>query len=244
MVNRDKLRGLFPSDQIVLAVRDVFAIPLSDKEAGSILTVGQLYDHILANFSYMQQEGCLRSVAFYKLRRALITCGVPRGLIKLDAWLTQLMPIETRKNQWSKLRADLNLPLPELRFPNSVQFGGGICAIVAVILIFSAFIFCKQLPWSLISGVAGVAIIVALMTLDNTRASNRLAVDIPSDYETVRRAIEQLVTWNYAELARRSGRWSDEELFISVRNVVAYICSAGPEEVTAETKFTDLPDFE
>src|ERR1700733_520442 len=114
MVNRDKLRGLFPSDQIVLAVRDVFAIPLSDKEAGSILTVGQLYDHILANFSSAQQEGCLQSVAFYKLRRALIACGVPRELIKLDAWLTQLMPIETRKNQWSKLRAELNLPLPEL----------------------------------------------------------------------------------------------------------------------------------
>jgi hypothetical protein len=244
MVNRDKLRGVFPSDQIVFAIRDVFAIRISAEEAASILTVGQLYDHILANFSYGQQEGCLRSVAFYKLRRALITCGVPREAIKLDAWLTQLMPTGTRKYQWSQLRAGLNLPLPELQFPNSVQFGIGVFAIVAVILITSAFVFCKLLPWSLISGVAGVAIIVALKTLDNTRISNRLAVEVPSDYETVRRATEQLVTWNYAELARRSDRWSNEELFISVRNLVAYICSARPEEVTAETKFTDLPDFE
>ena len=110
--------------------------------------------------------------------------------------------------------------------------------------IFSAFVFCKQLPWSLISGVAGVAIVVVLQTLDKTRTTNPLAVEIPSDYETVRRVVEQLVTWNYAELARRSGRWSNEELFISVRNLVAYICSTGPEEVTAETKFIDLPDFE
>jgi hypothetical protein len=244
MPNRDTLRGVFPSDQIVCAVEDVFAIRINDEDAESILTVGQLYLHILDNFSHPPQERCLRSMAFYRLRRALITCGVPREVIKLDAWLTELMPIETRKNQWSKLRADLNLPLPELRFPNSVQFSIGISAIIAVILIFSAFVFCKQLPWSLISGVAGVAVIVAFQTFHKTRSKNQLAVEIPPDYETVRRAVEQLVTWNYAELARRSGRWSNEELFFSVRNVVAYICSARPEEVTAETKFRDLPDFE
>ncbi len=41
MINRDKLRGVFPSEKITLAVRDVFAIRFCDEEAASIQTVGR-----------------------------------------------------------------------------------------------------------------------------------------------------------------------------------------------------------
>ena len=91
MVNRDKLRGILPSQQITLAVEDVFGVSLKNEEAASILTVGQLYEHILPNFSIDQQEGCLRSIAFYRLRRALLTCGVSRDRVKLNAWLRDLL---------------------------------------------------------------------------------------------------------------------------------------------------------
>jgi hypothetical protein len=250
LVSRDKLPGLFPSVKMVYAVEDVFAITLSDSEAASILTVGQLYEHILAKFSSAQQEGCLRSIAFYKFRRALMMCGVSREKVKLNALLSELLPRDNRRKQWSSLRNELGLPLPELRYPHDLDGCLALLAIFAFLLSLPvplAFDLCgKSLTWSVLTGMYGipVAIFLVAIVLRKKRDTAPLAVELPRGFETVGSAVEQLVSWNFADLAQRSGRWSPDELFIALQNVTAYICSAQPEEITLDTKFTDLPDFE
>lgn len=238
MVNRDTLRGTLPFEQLVYAVEDVFAVSLSEEQASSISTVGDLYEHILANFDIAQQEGCLSSIAFYKFRQALMNCGVPRDAVKLNTTLSSLFPAEERKLQWLRLRNELWQRLPELRFPNWLE---GTLGLIAFTMIFVAFgaLFSK----AFIVAAASAAIIYAVFAFDRTRPRNTLAIEIPSGYETVGQAVTQIVSWNYAELATQSGKWNREELFRSLQQLIAYICAARPEEITAETKFADL-DFE
>ena len=58
------------SVELVMKVEETFAFSMPNEDAAVLVTVGTLYDYILAHRFEGRQEGCLTNVTFYKLRRA------------------------------------------------------------------------------------------------------------------------------------------------------------------------------
>jgi hypothetical protein len=79
--------------ELVMAVEDAFQITISDAEASQILTVGQLYSCVLEKLGNNPSQKCLSSVAFYRVRRALINLfEVSRDSVTPTSKLSDLLP--------------------------------------------------------------------------------------------------------------------------------------------------------
>jgi acyl carrier protein len=103
---------------LVMEVEDQFKISIPDEDAEQIQTVGQLYRYILKRCGQAQNNYCLSRLAFYRLRRALITvAGVDRASVSPKADLALFVPRRQRKALWKRLADESQLRLPELQRP-------------------------------------------------------------------------------------------------------------------------------
>jgi len=108
--------------EIVMRTEDEFSITISDEEAETAATVGDLYRIVLAKLNVA--PGCLTSRSFYRTRRALVeVLGVPRHSIRPSTRLAPLLSDQMRREQWSELGHDLGLKMPALRIPSAVRQG-------------------------------------------------------------------------------------------------------------------------
>lgn len=104
--------------ELVMEVEETFAIAISDHEAGGIVTVGQLFDFVVAKTTVHRQRACISSFTFYRLRRSLVALtGVARAEFRPRTELAGLLPEGSRRRTWRRLAGDANLRLPELKRP-------------------------------------------------------------------------------------------------------------------------------
>src|SRR5664280_2783691 len=100
--------------ETVIEVEETFGIVVSDQEAGSIRTVGQLCELVVSKLS--SSEACASMVAFNRLRRTLqTTAGVARREVVPAASLKVLLPALHRHKAWQQLSGASQLRLPALR---------------------------------------------------------------------------------------------------------------------------------
>jgi acyl carrier protein len=103
--------------ELVLRTEDEFGITLTDAEAESAQTVGDLYQLILSKLDLT--PSCLSSKAFYCTPQALVAClNVPRRSIRPSSELESLFPETTRKELWIQTARLIELEFPELRYPS------------------------------------------------------------------------------------------------------------------------------
>jgi hypothetical protein len=112
--------------ELVLAWEDAFGISISDAEAEKMFTTRQVAECIFEKVRSPMPEdrGCLSMRAFFRLRKAFQTEGVPRREIRPDAKLTSLLPSRQRRDILSSVceRAGLR-PLKRLPFGLQFTFG-------------------------------------------------------------------------------------------------------------------------
>jgi len=102
--------------ELVMRTEDEFGISLTDDEAASAQTVGDLYQLVLSKLDVT--PSCLSSKAFYRTRQALVDClHVPRRSIRPSSDLEALFPVPTRKQQWYEVAQRLDLEFPYLQYP-------------------------------------------------------------------------------------------------------------------------------
>ena len=66
--------------ELVMEVEETFGFTIPDEDVAGLDTVGKLYDYIWENRFASRSPGCLSSVVFYRLRRALMSVtGVARS---------------------------------------------------------------------------------------------------------------------------------------------------------------------
>ena len=85
--------------------------------AAELNTMGKLYEYTFAHRFPADEEGCLTSIVFYKIRRAMMAVlQVPRKNVRAATRLSALIP-RHRRRAWHAIRKLSGLRLPRLRRP-------------------------------------------------------------------------------------------------------------------------------
>lgn len=99
--------------ELVLAFEEEFDIEITDDEAPTIFTVGQLYELIKKKVEGVPPEICLSHHMFNKIRRALMdNYRLKRSQIRPNVKLLDLLPEKDLKEGWPYLPAFSGLKIP------------------------------------------------------------------------------------------------------------------------------------
>jgi acyl carrier protein len=102
--------------ELVMEVEDRFGIKVEDWEAERVRTVGDLVLLVRRKLQF-REDRCLTSHVFYRLRRAVESCGTQGrrdSRVSPGSTIAEVLRLETRHLDWQRLRAGSSLALPEL----------------------------------------------------------------------------------------------------------------------------------
>ena len=156
--------------ELLLDLEEAFGVSITDGEAQSIQTVGQLYELVLSKLP--ESDACASMIAFNRLRRGLQTSGAPRNRVVRSASLPELLPRPCRRVAWGRLASVSGLKLPKLGRPRWV-----LPAVVTVS--FLAAIAGYQ--FGLAASISGGVLTAALLAW----VSRLLAFELPAGCTTV-----------------------------------------------------------
>jgi len=123
--------------ELVLALEETFGISISDAEAQTMFTTRQVVERIYLKVrsNLPEDNGCLSMRAFFLLRQAFQSQGIPRGKVKPDAKVSALLPGRRRRDLLCAVmeRAGF-LPLKQMPFILFFTFGHLRDIIAAVVI--------------------------------------------------------------------------------------------------------------
>lgn len=111
--------------ELVMATEEAFDIQITDAEAESLVTPGQLIDFVMARVGRDGPAVCLSQRAFHRLRKALLRqLPVKRREVRPDTPVDRVLPRRQRARVLRKLMDDLGIhDVPELGRSPAVQTG-------------------------------------------------------------------------------------------------------------------------
>ena len=221
--------------ELVMEVEETFGFSIRDEDAATFYTVGQLYDYILAHRFEGRQPGCLTSVAFYRLRRALISVlGIAKSDVRLASDMNTIIPAR-RRPVWSDLQEAIGLRLPELVRPVWVK---GIATAVGGALVIAIFEFLGVRV-----GRAGVIcallIIPPLIIYLLYLGTKPCAVAFRPEFGTVGGLTKCILRKNYGAISDDCQRANVEEVWNTLRTLVGEQLGVSPNQVTKEARFVE-----
>jgi len=211
------------------AIESSFGVNLGDYEVLAGIRVGELASRIGAMASYPEENACLSSAAFYRVRRALeAVSSVPARLIRPATKLGSILPWRTRRRDWRKLEDALGLRIPRLMITGLILL---LCLVAAPGLLISLRVF---LHWHLNAGVIFDGSFVMLIFL--MWVSIPFARSINSEWETVGGLAKAVLALNYAAFAVPHGSSRERGIVPGLRFLVAAGASLDIEKITEETR--------
>lgn len=221
--------------ELVIEVEQKFDITISDKDAGEITTVGQLFEYVVAKTAD-RQPTCLSSVTFYRLRRALVeVTGISRNALRPRCELTPLLPESDRRRYWRRVAEVTRLQLPELKRP---------LWLTAVLTMLSLAIAGHTfwLGWprfgfrvsTFIAIAAGAATAFA-----GCKISVPLAIEFDATSRTLGGLTTAVMTRNYAGLCANQHQGTPAEIWATLVALVSEQLGVDPDCVTPEARFVD-----
>ncbi len=123
---------IHPEDDIYLLedIENVFRIKITDEEAQSVLTVGQLFDVIASRFKGFENVKCDTTIVFNKLRRVISTQNT-QNEIRPDTLMSEIVG-PAPKDYFSNLSDKTDLEFDVLNYTKTGYIG--------IILIFMTFL--------------------------------------------------------------------------------------------------------
>jgi hypothetical protein len=241
--------------EVMLGIEEKFDITLPDEEAEKIHTMGQMYDYVFARVARGQAQVCFTSAAFYRLRRALgEVCRVPRELVRPQARLEDLIPLNDRARYWQELQVRLGgLHLPRLRRPAWLVkrieaasyiplFLVGLCTFVLSIVLFGVL---GDTPAA--RAIVTLAVLACLFAVipgwflvcrKLCRRTEHYAVHFPTACVTVRDLVYTLVSSHQApRMVSDTERANDKEIWGALCAIVGGVFDRPPDSFTKESTF-------
>ena len=216
--------------ELVLAVEDAFSFSIPDADAAGLDTVGKLYDYIITHRFQGQQEACLTSVAFYKIRCAMMSVlQVARKDVLVSSELSTLIPVR-RRQAWRDLEKETTLRLPELRRPVWVTF---LAALATVGLTMGAVKFFLPTPL----GVALLSVILGAVAYTLFQMTTPLAVEFRPAFATVGKLTKVVLAKNYGAISDECRCSNANEVWESLRSIIVEQLGVQPNVVTKEAHF-------
>ena len=212
--------------ELVLEVEDAYGMSISDKDSETIDTAGKLYDYILAHRFQGMEETCLSSAAFYRLRRGMMSVlGVSRKNVQLSANLSSLIP--TRRRQvWRELQTALALRLPDLERPIWVTTIATLAALAPALALGI---------W--LRSYLAVLIVACALGCALYRITEPLEVEFQTKFATVGQLVKQIVATNFGAISDQCRRSNAEELWESLRTLIAQTLGVSPNQITKQSHF-------
>jgi acyl carrier protein len=107
------------SVELVIAIEEEFGVDIPDKEAETMVTVGDVFEWLKVRIASSEPIACLTQKVFYKLRRALIeNYGLERQVIEPGTRLTDLLPLNIVEDGWPFLQMFIELKTPPFAVAN------------------------------------------------------------------------------------------------------------------------------
>jgi acyl carrier protein len=224
--------------EFLMDVEKTFQVRFEDSEVEQFKTFGDLRSAIVRKLTRPGRGGCLSSVLFYRMRRALVTLfGVPRAQVVPDAQLEELLPQQGKRRSWAAFRRELgDIRAPELTRPRFITvlllvlFLGLILTGIVIGIVNSPL-----LPpgWLFILG--GIA-----WPILGYFISKPLAIFVPSSCSTVRSGAMTLLSMNHGRLAQEVAYVNEAEIWQTVRMLLVEHTGVAQENITPEKNFRDL----
>lgn len=233
--------------ELILATEECFGISISDADASTIVTVGDLEKLVLTALAgrprteQTRDSICLSSHTFYRLRKALRKLlGTPREQIRPDASCNNIIPTENRRALWRQLAVELGWDLPELYRPkwvstlfSAITLGG----VLASVFLGMADGIEKAQAWLLGLGSMGFGFAAARLT-------RPLAIHFPSDCIHLRDLAEIVLQRNLPRIRKdigtwqaHDGVWNEAEAKSIVRRLICEELGVKPEQLGPDVRF-------
>jgi hypothetical protein len=219
--------------ELVLEVENAFGFSIPDDDAERLATVGQLYDYILARRFHAEQDSCLSSMAFYRVRRALISVlRIPRDSVRVATALATIIP-RRRRRTWRAIEKNTGFRLPPLRRPQFVT------VLAALITIALGIATSALLGFRLGNG----GIIVALLSMGvigfaMVRLTESLATVFPPDTTTVGELAKGVLARNYPAIVTESRKSAtDAEVWDMLLRIISDQLGVRADQLTREANF-------
>ena len=217
-----------------MKIEDAFSITISDDEASRMVTVGDVFDHIVAKTTVPKNSsGCLSAVAFYSLRRAATTLGATKRLRPRDS-TSAILPDSNRPQYWSKLQNTSKLMLPPLRRPDWLVTACTVLVIAcSVVLGFLVY----QSRNSQLGGFATAIATGILLGLISGSLTRPFAMFPASSCTTLRGLAESALGLNFKSFSERHKGASKNDLWVALRSIIVEQLCVSREEVKPTASF-------
>lgn len=218
--------------ELIMRVEETFEIEIGDEEASELITVGQLYTCILGKLGLSPSDRCLSSVAFYRVRRALMGLSdVPRHSIRPSTETEVLLPHGKRKQHWDYVARMTGSKLPDLERPRWMQnlIWGVSCLLAGS----SLFVYILSSFYLAALWFVGSLLFAWLAY----RVSTPFAVQLPADCATVEGVTRAILRLNYGVYVQKEKTWNEKEVWETLHDVIVDELSVKPEAVTKEAQF-------
>ena len=223
------------SVELVMAIEEKFGITISDEEACSILTVGDMHRCVLSKLAVSDKSSCLTQRAFHLLRRNVLRqFGIPRRMFSPDTELDSIIPRTKRRQQWLVLRQNVGAtqwPGLELSKIGSVILLTVILAVPAV----GAWYCAARMRWN--SGLIGVLAILTMMGLmfASRYFISPFQTEFPVGFTRVRDLAYTLVADNPQLFGQEPPKWTEQEVWLLLCSVIK--AQTGATNFTKDSRF-------
>ena len=223
------------SVELVMAIEEKFGITISDEEACSILTVGDMHQCVVSKLNMSDKSSCLSQRAFHLLRQhALSQFGIPRRRFRPDTELGTVIPKAKRRQQWALFQHNVGASRwPALSLSNT----GSVILLTSSLAIpaLGAWYCIAKLQWN--SALIGVLLIPAMASLfvASRYFIQPFQTEFPSGFTQVRDLAYTLVADNPQLFSPEPPRWTDGEVWSLLCSVIK--AQTGVKEFTRDSRF-------
>lgn len=211
-----------------------FWVDITEQDIRDAPTVGDLFDAVLLKMGTFESSRCLTSVAFYRLRRSLISIsGVERRSIRPDTPLQGLVPPKIRVAWWEDIETSLRFRLPSLR-PGSVAVAAYLASVVLGVSMY-AICLSGWLAWEA-KFVSPLAIPLFVWWL--FRGASRFPKEFP--VQTFGDLVRVVVTLNQKKLATEAGGSTVSQAWTAFRELLSAVSGTPVASITRQMSFPKI----
>ncbi len=222
--------------ELVMEIEDTFSITIPDDEASQMITVGDVFDYIVAKTSLPTNSSvCLSAIAFYSLRRAATALGANNRLRPRDSTLT-ILPDSNRPNYWSQLQEESELKLPPLRRPSWLVT---MCTVVVIACSVILGVLAYQSTDSPLVGFVSALTIGIVLAVVAGGITRPFAVCPANNCLTLRGLAESALGLNFKTLSERYNGANENDLWVALRSIIVEQLGVAPDEVKPTANFVN-----
>jgi hypothetical protein len=220
--------------ELLLEVEDTFGIAIPDEDAAGLTTMGKLYDYVLAHRFRGKQDACLSSMAFYKIRRALMSVlQVPRDAVRVSTELSAIIP-RRRRRTWRAVEKATGLRLPMLRRPRWVVTLATLAA-VGLGIATSVRLGLKPSRGGILAAIVSAGVFGFVFFY---RLTVCFAYEFSPDALTVGQLAKATLARNYRPMVAEAHKSAtDAEVWDALQRMVGEQLGLRPDQLTKETDF-------